>query len=66
MRSTFRKATSRCYVRFVTQDRIDLGIFAGLIEFQRPVQIAMVGEGQGIHAQVFGFANQFFDRARAI
>ena len=39
------------------------GSFAFLIELQRPVQIAVVGERQGVHAQLFGPFDQLVDRA---
>ena len=37
-----------------------------LIELQRPVQIAVIGERQRVHAQLFGPLDQLLDRAGAI
>ena len=39
---------------------------AGLIELERPVEVAVVGQGQGVHAQLFGLLDQSFDRAGAV
>ena len=37
-----------------------------LIELERPVQIAVIGERQGIHPQLFGPIDQLLDRAGAV
>ena len=39
---------------------------ARLVELQRAVEIAVVGERQGVHAQLFGPRDQAFDRAGAV
>ncbi len=45
------RAMSRCDVGLVPQHRVDLGLAAGLIEFECPVQIPMIGDGTRIHPQ---------------
>ncbi len=39
---------------------------AALIELERPVQIAVVGEGQGVHAQLLGPLQQAGDFAGTV
>ena len=40
-------------IGFVAEDGIDASVFGGLIELECSVQIAMIGDGQGVHAQRF-------------
>ena len=37
-----------------------------LVELERPVQVAVVGERQGVHALLFGPLDQLGDRAGAV
>ena len=53
-------------VGFVADDRVDAGRLGLLIELQRAVQIAVVGQGQGVHAQRLGLLDQRPDRAGAV
>ena len=60
------EAARRCNVPFVSEDRLDpLGLCL-LIELQGAVQVAVVGERQGIHPQVLGPFDQPLYRARPI
>ena len=54
------------YIRFVTNNRIDPHTFAGLIEFERAVQVSVVGDRQRVHAQLFRPIYEFINRARSI
>ena len=53
-------------IGFVPNDRIDLGGLGFAVEFQRPMQVAMVGERQSVHAAFFGTVDQFVNRSRAV
>ena len=37
-------------VRFVTQDGLDVLPFAGRVKLQRPVHVAVIGDGERVHA----------------
>ena len=47
-------------------DGVDAHVLGRLVELQGPVQIAVVGEGQGIHAQLFGPLEQAGDLSGAV
>ena len=53
-------------VGLVAHNRVDVCIAALLIELQCAVQIAMVGERQRIHPQLFGPRDQRIDGAGAV
>ena len=48
------KATSRSDIGLVANDRIDSGLSSRSVELERSVQIPMVGDRQGIHAEFNG------------
>ena len=48
-------------VGFVADDRIDADIFGLAVELEGTVEIAVVGECQGIHAEVFGARDECAD-----
>jgi hypothetical protein len=60
------EAAARRDVRFVTDDRVDARIAAGGVKLQRAVEIAVVRDRQGVHAQLFGACDHGIDRAGAI
>ena len=49
------KSAARGDVGLVADDRVDLRRLGGLVELQRPVKVAVVGDRKGVHPQ--------FDRA---
>jgi len=50
-------------VGLVADDWIDAGVAALPIEFERPIEIAMVRDRQGVHPQLFGPRDHAVDRA---
>ena len=54
----FRTPAPRGDVGLVADDRVDPRGFGGRVELQRPVQIAVVGQGQGVHPQCLGPLDQ--------
>ncbi len=60
------KAARRGDVGLDAHDGVDAQILGRFIELQRPVQVAVVSQGQGIHAQFFGPLQQAGDLPRAI
>src|SRR4029079_16873289 len=65
VRRTIQSAARRD-IGFVSHNGIQTGPAAGLVELDRAVKIAMVGNRQGRHAQLFGPRHQLIDRARAV
>src|SRR5579883_191902 len=59
-------ALSRRDVCFVADDRIDPGLSAGEVKFDRPEQIAVVRDGAGVHAQLLDVSHQLRYAASAI
>jgi hypothetical protein len=45
-------------VGFVTDDRIETGRFAFLVQLNRAEQIAVIGQGERVHAEVFRLRHQ--------
>ena len=48
-------------VGLVPDDRLDAGLLALAVELDRPVQVAVVGDGAGGHAQRLGLGDQLGD-----
>ena len=48
------------------EDRVDARVLGRFVELQRTVQIAVVGQGQGVHAQLFGPLQEAGDFAGAV
>jgi len=53
-------------VGLVADDRVDLRRLRGLVELESPVKVAVVGDGQGGHAQFDRAVDQPFDRTRPV
>ena len=66
MRAASVEAAVGGNVSFVTHDRIDLRRLTGLVKLQRPVQIAMIGERQRVHTELFSTAYQLSDRTGTV
>jgi hypothetical protein len=60
------EAAARRNIRFVADDRIEPRVAAGDVELERAVQVAVIGNRQGVHAQLFGPRDKRLDRARSI
>ena len=60
------EAAARGDVGFQSEDRVDAHFLGLLIELQRAVQIAVVGQGQGVHLQGLRAGQQPVDRSRPI
>ena len=48
------------------EDRVDAQFLRLPVELHRPVQVAVVGQGQGVHLQGLGPVEQAADRARPV
>src|SRR5260221_13768589 len=59
-------ALTRRDISFVSDDRVDAGATALAVEFDCAVQIAVIGQRQGIHAEFFGLLNQFGNPVGAV
>ena len=55
-----------CDVSLVTDDRVQSAGRALAVELDRPVQVAVVGQGDGVHALVFGVLDQLGDAVGAV
>src|SRR5271166_3868031 len=53
-------------VGFVAEDRIDPGLAGRLIRLKRPVQVAVIGERQRVHLQLFRARNELSNWAGAV
>ena len=53
-------------VGLVADDRVDLRGLGGLVKLERPVQIAVVGDRQGVHAQLDRAVDKPVDRTRPV
>src|SRR5438445_10473943 len=53
-------------VRFVAKDRVESGVPALTVKLNGAEQVAMVRQGDGIHAQLFRAGHQLWDAARAV
>jgi len=53
-------------IGFAAKDRFDVVLFCGQIELYRGIHVAMVGEGNGFHAQFFCPFYQVLDPAHAV
>lgn len=58
--------TAGCEINFTTKDGFDACFFAGLIEIDGPVEVAMIGHGDGWHAQFRGAGGEFRSADHAI
>ncbi|MEY3458235.1 MAG: hypothetical protein RL215_1392 [Planctomycetota bacterium] len=55
-----------CDVGFVTDDGANATGFAGVVEFDGAVEVAVIGDGDGVHAMRFDMGNEFGDAIDAI
>ena len=46
-------------IRFVAEDRVDPGLLAFVVELDGAVQVAVVRDGQGVHAEFLGLLDEF-------
>ena len=53
-------------VGLVAEDRIEAGCGAFAVELDGAVQVAVIGQGQGVHAQFLGVRDQLGDAAGAV
>ena len=60
------EAAGRGDIGLDAHDRVDAHILGRFVELQGPVQIAVVGQGQGVHAQLFGPLQQAGDFSGAV
>ena len=60
------EATIGSNIGLVAENRIDPGLAGRRVELERSVQIAVIGQGQGVHPQLFGPGHQLSDRAGPI
>ena len=60
------EAARRGDVGLDAHDRVDAQVLGRLVELQGPVQVAVVGQGQGVHAQLFGPLQQAGDLSGAV
>jgi hypothetical protein len=60
------EAAARGDVGLVADDRVDARGLGGLVELERPVEVAVVGDRQGVHAQFHRPRHQPVDRAGAV
>ena len=56
----------RSHVSLVANNRIDSRLFALLVKLHRAVKVAVVGEGQGIHAVFLGMLDQLGNAVGAV
>ena len=49
------------HVDFTADDGFDAGLFAGRVEVDDSVERPVIGDCQGVHAQIAGPGNQFRD-----
>ena len=59
-------SAARRDVGFISDNRIDAGRFAFTIKLDRSIEIAVIGQGQGIHSQIFGPSHQLRNSAGAV
>ena len=62
----FVEAAARGDIGLDAHDRVDAHVLGRLVELQGPVQVAVVGQGQGVHAQLFGPLQQAGDFSGAV
>ena len=53
-------------VGFVAEDGIEPALFAFLIELDGSVEVAVVGDGQGVHAELFGLLHELGDSVEPV
>ncbi len=53
-------------VRFNAEDRFHPGGFRRLIEFNRAVEVAVVGDGDGLHPELFGAGDELVDLGQSV
>ena len=58
--------TARCDVGFVADHWVDAFGLAGFVKLECTVEIAVVGERQGVHAEFFGPTHELFDWACSV
>src|SRR5262249_24509769 len=54
------------HVCFIADDRVEAGLAAPLIELDGPVEIAVIGERQRVHALLFGAGDELRNPAGAV
>jgi hypothetical protein len=52
-------AVGRRHVRLVADDRINAGVLALLVEFDRAEEVAVIGHRDRVHAERLGMRDQF-------
>lgn len=57
----FVEPASRGEVDFTSDDRLQAGLFGLLVEFDRPEEVPMVGDGDCGHPEILGGRNQRID-----
>jgi hypothetical protein len=62
----FLEAAARRNIGFIAQDRIDARRFCLSVELESPVQIAVVGQSQTVHAQGLGAIDESLNRTGAV
>ena len=62
----FLKPTTRGDIGFVANDRIEPRSLCRTIKLKRTVQVAVVGDGQRVHAEFDGAADKPLDRTRSV
>jgi len=62
----FLFAAARGHVRLDADDRLDLGLLAGFIKFNRAEHVAVVGQRRRRHVALLRRVDEIFDAARAV
>ena len=62
----FVEARNRRDIRFVAENRFDADVERFLVKFERAVEVAVVGEREGRHFQLFGSREQRFELSDAV
>jgi hypothetical protein len=57
---------TRGHVGLAADDWFNVGVRSGLIKFDRPVQISVIGDGHGRHFEFRGFFHKLFHPHRSI
>ena len=62
----FVRAAARGDIGFVSQNRVDPLALWPRNKLQRPVQVPVVGDGQGVHPRLFGLLDQVGNAVGAV
>ena len=57
---------TRCQVHLATDDRLDAFLVRGIVEFDGPEHVAMIGHGDGGHTVTLGLFHQVLDPHRTV